>query len=100
MSNSVEQMREALKAVIEYSNLVLKSGMFHRQHLEQIVKKCENAVSTPLRNCDVANDWIQDLYVNFKPPKSVRREMPPEWVDAVMCFCKWILSNADEGCKE
>ena len=63
MSNSVEQMREALKAVIEYSNLVLKSGMFHREHLEQIVKKCENAVSLPLRNCDVGT--IKDQTSRF-----------------------------------
>jgi hypothetical protein len=50
----------------------------------------------PCRNCDVAQDWLRDLYVNFKPPASVKREMPPEWVDAVMAFCRWLVAPATE----
>ena len=55
-----------------------------------------DALSAPPRNCDIARDWMHDLYCKFKPPATVRREMPPEWVDAVMEFCKWLLSTATE----
>lgn len=53
-----------------------------------------SALSAPPRNCDIAQDWLRDLYVKFKPPASVKREMPPEWVDAVMVFCRWLLAPA------
>lgn len=56
----------------------------------------QKALFAPARNCDLARDWLQDLYCKFKPPAIVRREMPPEWVDAVMAFCKWLLALADE----
>ena len=35
-------------------------------------------------------DYFPQLYT------AVRREMPPEWVDAVMAFCKWLLAPAAE----
>ena len=53
------------------------------------------ALTAPARNCDVASDWLHDLYVHFRPP--CRREMPPEWVDAIMAFCKWLVSPAEKG---
>lgn len=55
------------------------------------------ALATPPRNCDLARDWIRDLYAHFQPPASVKREMPPEWVDAVMAFCRWLVATAQEG---
>ena len=53
------------------------------------------ALAAPVRNCDVARDWLH-LYIHFKPPATVRREMPPEWVDAVMAFCKWLVAQAKD----
>ena len=54
------------------------------------------ALSAPPRNCDLARDWMRDLYAHFKPPASIKREMPPEWVDAVMAFCRWLVAPATE----
>ena len=54
----------------------------------------ENAlVDSPARNCDVGSDWLNDFYCKFHPPKGMR-EMPPEWVDAVTAFCKWLVAPA------
>jgi len=64
---------------------------------DTIRDKARVALAAPPRNCDIAQDWLRDLYVNFKPPASVRREMPPEWVDAVMAFCRWLVATAQEG---
>ncbi len=64
--------------------------------LRKCVKRANAALSEPQRNCDLARDWLQDLYCKFKPPATVRREMPPEWVDAVMAFCRWLLAPAAE----
>ena len=60
------------------------------------VRKAKAALAAPPRNCDLARDWIRDLYAHFQPPASIKREMPPEWVDSVMAFCRWLLSPATE----
>ncbi len=60
----------------------------------ELYEIADAALAAPPRNCDLAQDWLRDLYVNFKPPASVKREMPPEWVDAVMAFCRWLLATA------
>ena len=54
------------------------------------------ALAAPPRNCDLARDWMRDLYAHFQPPASIKREMPPEWVDAVMAFCRWLVAPATE----
>lgn len=64
--------------------------------LENAIAKARAALAAPPRNCDLARDWLQDLYCKFKPPATVRREMPPEWVDAIMAFCQWLLAPAAE----
>ena len=52
------------------------------------------ALARPLRNCDMAKDWME-LYCQFKPPKGMR-EMPPEWVDCLMAFCMKLTAPAVE----
>ena len=54
------------------------------------------ALSAPPRNCDLARDWVRDLYAHFQPPARIKREMPPEWVDSVMAFCRWLVAPATE----
>ena len=96
-------MREVLKPWIAFAEWLLENagkdklgeairenGPIIRQRMEEL----RAALSAPPRNCDLARDWLQDLYCKFKPPATVRREMPPEWVDAVMAFCKWLLAPA------
>ena len=61
-----------------------------------ILQDVADGLAAPPRNCDIAQDWLHDLYVNFKPPASVKREIPPEWVDAVMAFCRWLVAPATE----
>lgn len=63
--------------------------------LRERMDRATAALAAPARNCDMASDWLKDLYVNFKPP--CRREMPPEWVDAVMKFCMWLIAPAEKG---
>ena len=53
------------------------------------------ALAAPPRNCDVGIDWLQDFYANFRPPKGMR-EMPPEWVDAISAFCRWLVAPAKQ----
>ena len=60
----------------------------------KIIDIADRALAAPARNCDLARDWLLDLYAKFKPPATVRREMPPEWVDAVMAFCRWLVAQA------
>ena len=86
-------MREALVWMSERMNAAVHDGSFD---CYEALRKIEAALSAPARNCDLARDWLQDLYCKFKPPAAVRREMPPEWVDAVMAFCKWLLAPAAE----
>lgn len=95
-------MREALETVIKvgYPHNFQREAPHIRGYCYEITKaieKCFAALSAPPRNCDVARDWLHDLYVKFKPPASVRREMPPEWVDAVMAFCCWLVKPVKEG---
>lgn len=65
-----------------------------KETLSQEIDKARAALAAPPRNCDIAQDWLHDLYVYFNPPASVKREMPPEWVDAVMAFCRWLVAPA------
>ena len=92
-------IREALRNTLD----ALKS--FSKSHgtdlpkdvralLGEMAFTINDALAAPARNCDLARYWLQDLYCNFKPPATVRREMPPEWVDAVMAFCQWLLAPA------
>lgn len=67
-----------------------------RDVFHELREVCDAALSTPARNCDLARDWLQDLYCHFKPPANFKREMPPEWVDAIMAFCRWLLTPAAE----
>lgn len=67
-----------------------------RRDYERHITEARAALFAPARNCDLARDWLQDLYCKFNPPAIVKREMPPEWVDAVMAFCKWLLAPAAE----
>lgn len=92
--NNAAAMREALRT--------LRSNIYRDEYgdahiapdiiVEEVI---DRALAEPARNCDVASDWLQDLYVHFRPP--CRREMPPEWVDAIMAFCKWLVSPAEKG---
>ncbi len=59
-----------------------------------ILEKIDAALAAPPRNCDLARDWMRDLYAHFQPPASIKREMPPEWVDSVMAFCRWLVAPA------
>lgn len=91
-------MREALVKLREIANVAFekkREGVETVNMPQAIWYWCGKALSAPARNCDLARDWLQDLYCNFKPPATVRREMPPEWVDAVMAFCKWLLAPAE-----
>ena len=89
-------MREALGKIVELAKEWGNHDYDPAITLGLIIDRADTALSAPARNCDLARDWLQDLYCNFKPPAAVRREMPPEWVDAVMAFCKWLLAPAAE----
>lgn len=80
----------------------LREALEHLLHGEyrdrcEVTNIAHSALSAPPRNCDLAQDWIRDIYAHFQPPASVKREMPPEWVDAVMAFCRWLVAPATEG---
>lgn len=93
-------LREALKRIVAAS-IVAKNANAPEwilQRMADIFAMATTALSAPPRNCDIAQDWLHDLYVKFKPPASVKREMPPEWADAVMAFCRWLVATAQEGC--
>jgi len=66
---------------------------------QKLFNELEELKSKPKRNCDVGNDWLKDFYCHFKPPKGMR-EMPPEWVDAITEFCKWLVSPANTKMKD
>ena len=92
-ANNTKAMREAL----ENSNGLLEElaaiGEWGESAREQIAEN-NAALAAPARNCDIARDWIRDLYAHFQPPASIKREMPPEWVDSVMAFCRWLVAHA------
>ena len=95
------KLREALEAARRTLKLVYENAVeFIQPRLaDEIIhtgSAVEAALAAPARNCDLAHDWLQDLYCKFKPPATVRREMPPEWVDAVMAFCKWLVAQAED----
>ena len=87
------KLREALKAIGG-----LCAGLMPTWDgaVGRIKDMAETAIAAPPRNCDLARDWMRDLYAHFKPPASIKREMPPEWVDAVMAFCRWLVAPATE----
>ena len=89
------KLREALEKVIEITN---KEWDAHRETsaMWEMWEICTAALAAPPRNCDLARDWMRDLYAHFKPPASIKREMPPEWVDSVMAFCRWLVAPATE----
>ena len=93
------KLRAALKRIVAAS-IVAKNANAPEwilQRMADIFAMATTALAAPARNCDIAQDWLHDLYVKFKPPASVKREMPPEWVDAVMAFCRWLVATAQEG---
>lgn len=89
-------LREALEHVEKLAREFAVGNYYVSDFPKMLLDAIRPALSAPPRNCDLARDWLQDLYCNFKPPATVRREMPPEWVDAVMAFCKWLLAPATE----
>ena len=96
-------LREALKLCVEQTCKQCRDdAAMHGNHAPclngcETINRAKAALAAPARNCDIAQDWLHDLYVNFKPPADVKREMPPEWVDAVMAFCRWLVATAQEG---
>ncbi len=98
--NNMTVVREALVAIQKLVQANIAADEFDDleplKEYVQIRDICNAALSAPPRNCDIAQDWLRDLYVKFKPPASVKREMPPEWVDAVMAFCRWLVAPATE----
>lgn len=102
-AGNVAALREALKLCVEQTcNRCRDDAAMHGNHAPclngcETMNRAKVALAAPARNCDIAQDWLRDLYVKFKPPASVKREMPPEWVDAVMSFCRWLVATAQEG---
>lgn len=93
MPPEILAMRNALKHCIEELSPYCNGGA----RRDEVLEEAKAALDFPARNCDLARDWLHDLYVHFKPPASVRREMPPEWVDAIMAFCRWLVKPVKEG---
>lgn len=90
--NPNEKMREALRIV----HNVLSKAHCDEQPIptEELVKTLtvvEEALDLPVRNCDFGTDWLEDFYCYFNPPKGMR-EMPPEWVDCLTAYCKWLVA--------
>jgi len=50
-------IREALIALVEYSDLAMTMGVFNREHLSSVVSKARAALSAPARNCDMYDNW-------------------------------------------
>ena len=94
------KLREALEymfILIDGRHLVLECETTEEiSGVQGKLAEARAALAAPPRNCDIARDWMRDLYAHFKPPASVKREMPPEWVDAVMAFCRWLVAPAKE----
>ena len=88
MADNCSEMREALEYVRD-TMLELQNG--GSASTLKILLVVEHALATPVRNCDVGENWLKDFYCHFKPPNGMR-EMPPEWVDAITEFCKWLVS--------
>ena len=90
--NPVKKMREALKTV---HNVLSKAHCdtqpIPTDELVNALTVIEDALNTPLRNCDIGTKWLEDFYCYFKPPKGMR-EMPPEWVDCIMAYCMWLVA--------
>ena len=88
----------AMREALENSNGLLEElamiGEWGESAREQIAEN-NAALSATACNCDLCEDWLA-LYVNFRPPKGMR-EMPPEWVDAVAAFCKWLKAEGKEA---
>lgn len=88
----------AMREALENSNGLLEElamiGEWGESAREQIAEN-NASLAAPPRNCDLCKDWLA-LYVNFRPPKGMR-EMPPEWVDAVAAFCKWLKAEGKEA---
>ena len=91
---AIREALDALKSLSKSHGTDLPEDV--RALLGEMAFTINDALAAPARNCDLARYWLQDLYCNFKPPATVRREMPPEWVDAVMAFCQWLLAPATE----
>ena len=88
MADNCSEMRKSLEYVRDTMLELQNGGSASTLKILLIV---EHALATPARNCDVGEDWLKDFYCHFKPPKGMR-EMPPEWVDAITEFCKWLVS--------
>ena len=101
-SGDAAKLREALKLCLRGMCGYCRMDAEARGMTTECVNGCEAllmanaALAAPPRNCDLARDWMRDLYAHFKPPASIKREMPPEWVDAVMAFCRWLVAPATE----
>ena len=95
---SVARMFVKESSMVSGRDLLVNDGKHEPYVLtpKDALKKIDAALAAPPRNCDIARDWMRDLYAHFKPPASVKREMPPEWVDAVMAFCRWLVAPAKE----
>ena len=92
LRESLEQVQKKINYLI--GNLTVSNSLVaNRMEINGIINA---ALAAPPRNCDLARDWMRDLYAHFKPPASIKREMPPEWVDAVMAFCRWLVAPAKE----
>ena len=86
------KMREALLKIVRELNSLDESCAVDPVDIRVIAME---ALAESQRNCDNAATWL-DMYKNFHAPKGMR-EMPPEWVDAIAAFCKWILATAERG---
>lgn len=74
------QIREALKAFVDYSDLVQRMGIFVRDSLVKITTKARAALAKPPRNCDVGTPqeqikrwekFCQEHHERWKPGKSL-----------------------------
>lgn len=86
------QMREALKAFVDYSDLVCKMGVFNRNSLIAITTKAREALAKPPRNfnkCLTPKDamlaHLEEVYDGEKV----------EFGDYEWCeFVKWLFAEA------
>lgn len=90
-------LRETLESIVESGRKRNLDGTIDAYGL-LVLRTAEKALREPVRNCDAAEDWLKDLYSHFKPPKGMR-EMPPEWVDAISAFCRWLVSPVGKPAK-
>lgn len=86
--NPNDKMREALRFVRDEFRALQDGSVLSSDKILAVV---EDALNTPVRNCDFGTDWLEDFYCFFTPPKGMR-EMPPEWVDCITAYCKWLVT--------